>query len=62
MVGPRLVIPMHFKTPKISFPIAPVDDFTAMMENVEKAGASEITVSKGNLPDSVKVIVLDPAL
>ena len=62
MIGPRLVIPMHFKTPKIGFPIASVENFTGMMENVEQSGGSEITVTKDNLPEGVKVVVLDPAL
>lgn len=61
-INPRVVIPMHFKTDKVGFPIAPVDDFTRIMENVEKAGESGFTISKENLPDSLKVVVLDPAL
>lgn len=60
--NPRVVIPMHFKTDKVGFPITPVDDFVHLMENVEKAGASEFTITKESLPDTVTVVVLDPAL
>ena len=61
-IEPKLVIPMHFKTGKVGFPIKPVEEFTKLVENVEKAGGSEITISKESLPESRKVVVLDPAL
>ena len=32
-IGPRIVIPMHFKTPKINLNIAPLEEFLAAMEN-----------------------------
>ena len=58
---PKIVIPMHFKTPKVDFPITPVENFTKLMDNVENVGASEIEVTKGTLPAKMKVIVLQPA-
>ena len=60
--GPRIVVPMHFKTDKVSFPISPVDEFIGMVDNVEKVGGSEISVSKDDLPESMKVFVLSPSL
>jgi L-ascorbate metabolism protein UlaG (beta-lactamase superfamily) len=59
---PRIAIPMHFKTDKVDFPIRPVEEFASLMENVEKAGGSEITVTKEGLPEPGKVVVLYPAL
>ncbi len=59
---PKLVIPMHFKTARVGFPIEPVDVFTGLMENVERAEGSEITVTRENLPPDLKVVVLDPSL
>ena len=61
-MGPRIVIPMHFKTDKVDFPIAPVDGFTELMEKVEVAGGSEVTVTKNDIPETTKVVVLEPAL
>lgn len=61
-IEPKMVIPMHFKTEKVDFPIAPVDGFAGLMDDVDRTGSSEITVSKENLPVSRKVVVLDPAL
>lgn len=58
----RLIIPMHFKTPKIRFPFAPVDDFLRGKENVRRPGGSEIAVTKGNLPSEPQIVVLEPAL
>ena len=59
--APKIAIPMHYKTPKVDFPIGPVDAFTKLMETVEKAGASEIVLTKGKLPAKTTVVVLDPA-
>jgi L-ascorbate metabolism protein UlaG (beta-lactamase superfamily) len=61
-VRPRMAVPMHFKTPKVDFPIEPVDRFTDMMDRVERAGASEVTLSRETMPESSTVVVLDPAL
>jgi len=58
---PRIVIPMHYLTPKIDFPITPVENFTRLMDNVERAGSSEIEVTKETLPAKTKVVVLEPA-
>jgi len=59
---PRITIPMHFKTPKIGFALAPVDDFLAGKKNALRAQASDITVTRDTLPAEPQVIVLDPAL
>ncbi len=60
-LSPKITIPMHYKTPKADFPITPVEDFTQLMDNVEKAGSSEIDVTKATLPAKPKVIVLKHA-
>jgi L-ascorbate metabolism protein UlaG (beta-lactamase superfamily) len=61
-IEPKLVIPMHFKTDKVNFPIKPVEEFTSLMENVEETGGSEITITKVDIPAERKVVVLEPAL
>lgn len=62
VIGPKIVIPMHYKTEKVGFPIMPVETFTVLMDNVEKAGGSEIALTEETLPAEMRVIVLDPAL
>jgi len=56
---PSVVIPMHFKTPKVDFPIGPVDDFLAGKQNVEDSGASQIAVCADELPEVPRIIVLE---
>jgi len=59
---PRVTIPMHFKTEKCGFPIAPVEDFTRGRERVRDAGSAEVEVSKLTLPREAEIVVLDYAL
>lgn len=59
--GPKIVVPMHFKTSKLDFPIKPVDDFTKLMTNVEKPGKSGLEITKETLPAATKVVVLEAA-
>ncbi|HUV35932.1 MAG TPA: MBL fold metallo-hydrolase [Patescibacteria group bacterium] len=61
-IGPKLVIPMHYKTAKVAFPIEPVEKFTGLVQGVEHAGTSEITVTRESLPAERTVVVLDQAL
>ncbi len=61
-IGPKLVIPMHFKTEKVGFPIAPVDDFTKLSGGFEFAGSSEIELTGETLSGPRRVVILDPAL
>jgi len=61
-LGPRVVIPMHFKTPKINLPIAPVDAFLAGQARVRRPGGSKVEIMWETLPAEREVIVLEPAL
>ncbi len=58
---PAVVIPMHYKTPKVDLPIGPVDDFLAGKQNVEDPGASQITVCADELGEGPQIIVLNAA-
>ena len=62
-IGPRIVIPMHFKTPKINLNIAPLDAFLAAMAGtlIERPGASTIEVSRDSLPANRTIVVLEHA-
>lgn len=59
---PRIMIPMHYKTPKAAFPIAPVDDFLQNKDNVRRLKGSEISVTRESLPAEQLIIVLEAAL
>ena len=59
---PRVVVPMHFKHPKVDFPLGPLDDFLRGKERVTRIGGSEVTITPESLPREREYWVLDPAL
>ncbi|MEK7282145.1 MAG: MBL fold metallo-hydrolase, partial [Chloroflexota bacterium] len=59
---PNIVIPMHFRNPKVDFHIAPVDDFLKGKEGVKRLGTSEVEVDLAQLPALIEIWVLNPAL
>jgi L-ascorbate metabolism protein UlaG (beta-lactamase superfamily) len=58
-LNPRLIIPMHYKTPVIDFPITGVDLFLAKMGAGERVGSNEFTVNRQDLAGGTQVKVLD---
>lgn len=61
-VGPAVTIPMHFKTGKCDFPIAPVTEFTKGKAGVKEAGSDEIEVTRSNIGSLGQIVVLRHAL
>lgn len=55
---PRLVIPMHYKTPECGFPIASVEDFLKGKKIVKRIESSEVEVDQSNLPKQMEIWVL----
>lgn len=62
-IGPRLVIPMHYKTPKIDLNIQPAERFLEMFPDVpvERPGASSIEVDRASLPSTMTILRLEHA-
>lgn len=58
----KIVIPMHFKTPKCAYPIAGVEDFLKGKKNVRKGGSSEVEFEREKLPAVTEIVLLQPAL
>jgi len=58
---PKLVIPMHYKTAKIGFPIQSVDGFLSLFTKVKRLNSNETAIKKSDLPSSTEVWVLEPA-
>lgn len=58
---PKVVIPMHFKTPKCDFPITGVEDFIRGKRNVRRIASSEIEFKFGELPAATEIVVLKSA-
>jgi len=61
-LNPRIIIPMHYKTPHCGFPLAPVEDFTAGKTGVKVVKGSEVEIRKEKIPPSPEIVVLQPAL
>ena len=61
-INPKILIPMHFKTAKCGFPIAPVEDFLKGKTNTKRPKASEATFDKVTLPQQMEIVVLEHAL
>lgn len=57
VLKPKIVIPMHFKTDKCGFPIAPIDDFIRDKE-VNKVNG-EFEIKKDTLPANTVIYVLN---
>ncbi len=58
---PKVIIPMHYKTPKANLPIAGIDDFLQGKENVKRLNNSIFQFKPGDLAAASQIIVLDPA-
>jgi L-ascorbate metabolism protein UlaG (beta-lactamase superfamily) len=61
-LSPKIIIPMHYKTPHCGFPLATVDDFTAGKAGVKTIKGSEVGIRKEKFPQASEIIVLQPAL
>lgn len=59
---PKVVLPMHFKTPRCGYPIAGVESFLKGKKNVRKATGSEVEFERDKLPAATEIVLLQPAL
>jgi L-ascorbate metabolism protein UlaG (beta-lactamase superfamily) len=61
-VRARVIIPMHYKTEKLDFPISDVEPFLKGKDNVTRLDTSEVEFTRGELPSSPQIMVLKPSL
>jgi len=59
---PRIAIPMHFKTPKCTYPIAGVEDFLKGKKGARKVVGNEVEFEREDLPTGIEIVLLQPAL
>lgn len=57
-LNPKLVIPMHYKTPVMDFPIAGVEPFLNLMGGGEQLHSTTLEVTADTLPQMRRVVVL----
>jgi L-ascorbate metabolism protein UlaG (beta-lactamase superfamily) len=62
-IDPRIVIPMHFKTPKINLNIQPVERFLEVLprDPIERRGTSTIEITRDSLPERRTIVILEHA-
>jgi L-ascorbate metabolism protein UlaG (beta-lactamase superfamily) len=62
-LGPRLVVPMHYKTPRINLDIQPVERFFAALPDwpVDRPGGSSFEVTPATLPARRRIVAPEPA-
>ena len=62
-LGPRLVVPMHYKTPRINLDIQPVERFFAVLPEwpIDRPGGSSFEVTCATLPERRRIVALEPA-
>jgi L-ascorbate metabolism protein UlaG (beta-lactamase superfamily) len=55
---PKVVIPMHYKTPKTDRDLEPVENFLKEMGHTQVEPRPKLNVSRSNLPITTEVVVL----
>ncbi len=61
-INPRVVIPMHYKTSVLGFPVTTVDDFLRDKPDVKRLNQTEVEFSKEILPKTQEIWILNHAL
>jgi L-ascorbate metabolism protein UlaG (beta-lactamase superfamily) len=63
-IAPRVVIPMHFKTPSLLYGAGPVEDFLDRHPDVPtvRHAGSTVTLDAGELPSELTIHVLRPLM
>ena len=59
---PSVVIPMHYKTEKCAFPIAPVEEFVDDEPRVTRSETHSVNYTRETLPGETDIVVLTHAL
>ena len=61
-IKPSVIIPMHYKTPKLDYPIAKVDAFLEGKPSILRMAISEIQLSHETIGSFAGIVVLGSAL
>ena len=58
MINPKIVIPMHYKTSRVDFPLDGVEPFLMYMKNASKVGSNTLII-KDEITQSMSVKILN---
>jgi len=56
---PKIVIPMHYKTPALNRELEPVEKFLREIGVTEAESKPKLSVSRSNLPETTQVVLLN---
>jgi L-ascorbate metabolism protein UlaG (beta-lactamase superfamily) len=59
-IHPKLIFPMHYKTPKLDYPIKGVEDFLRGKINIRRLDSNEVEIKENSLPAETEIVVLQP--
>lgn len=59
MIGPSLVIPMHYKVDGVQIDLEPVDRFLAEMGIKEVSPIPKLSLNRNTMPPETQVVILD---
>jgi L-ascorbate metabolism protein UlaG (beta-lactamase superfamily) len=62
-IGPRIVVPLHYKTPRINLNIQPLERFLTVLPHdpVDRPGTSSFEITRATLPERRRSVVLEHA-
>lgn len=55
--NPSIVLPMHYKTKTIDFPIAPVDEYLNYVKNFKKIDSNVISITDKDLQEKTTIVL-----
>ncbi len=55
---PKVILPMHFKTPQCAYPIADVDEFLRGKKNVKRVESREAEFELERFPNTREIVIL----
>jgi L-ascorbate metabolism protein UlaG (beta-lactamase superfamily) len=59
LLEPRVVIPMHYRTPACRLPLDPLDRFLKELDVEATEPQKRLSLTAGSLPEATQVVVLD---
>lgn len=59
LIDPRIVVPMHYRTPAVTLKLDPLDKFLKEIGTKVEAPQESLKVTAGSLPEETQIVVLE---
>ena len=57
-IGPKIAIPMHYKTEVLDFPVSGADEFLKGKKNIKRISTPEVAITRETLPPETEIWIL----